>query len=56
MRTGSENEFALSYGAGVAFNITRNWAAVLEWDRTRYRFADRRENVDMYSAGVRYRF
>ncbi|MEW6097955.1 MAG: outer membrane beta-barrel protein [Pseudomonadota bacterium] len=56
VRTGSENEFGLSYGAGVAFNITRNWAAVLEWDRTRYRFADGRENVDMYSAGVRYRF
>lgn len=56
VNTGSERGFGVSYGAGLAFNLSRNWAAVLEWDRTRYRFADGRENVDLYSAGVKYRF
>lgn len=54
--TGNERGFGLSFGAGVSFNLTRNWAAVLEWDRTRYRFEEGRENVDLYSVGVKYRF
>lgn len=56
--TGDDDGFGLSYGAGLSYDFQRsNWAALLEWERHRFKFAgDRREWVEAVSAGVKYRF
>lgn len=54
---GSDTGFGLSYGAGLAFNMTRNWSAVLEWERHEFDFAGNEgQDVDLTSVGVKYRF
>lgn len=50
--SGSEHGFGLSYGAGVQYDFSKTLGARLEWDRARFRFADGRHNVDLYSAGL----
>jgi len=54
--TGSENGFGLHYGAGVGFSLTRTVQLVAEWERHHVDFANGRQDVDIYGAGVRYRF
>ncbi len=53
---GKEDGFGLSYGAGVGFDLTRNWAIVGEWDRHEFRFTTGKDDVDLWSLGVRYKF
>jgi len=55
-RTGRERDFGLSYGLGVAFNVTPQVQVVGEWERHRLSFSDQDQNVSLYSVGVRYRF
>ena len=54
--TGKDDGFGLSYGLGVRWNFTPQWSAVLEWERHRFHFADGRNDVDLTSVGVQYRF
>lgn len=53
---GKANGFGLSYGAGLGYDITRDIQLVAEWDRNRFKFVSGRDDVDMYSAGVRFKF
>jgi OmpA-OmpF porin, OOP family len=54
--TGDENGFGLSYGAGLGYDVSRAVQVVAEWDRNRFKFVSGRDNVDLYSAGVRFKF
>ncbi|WP_440107830.1 outer membrane beta-barrel protein [Acidovorax sp. BL-A-41-H1] len=54
--TGSDSGFGLSYGAGVRWAFNENWAAVLEWERHKMRFADGKSDVDLTTLGVQYRY
>jgi OmpA-OmpF porin, OOP family len=54
---GDENGFGLSYGAGIGVNLSRAWQLVGEWENHRLKFpGNQREDVQMYSLGVKYRF
>lgn len=54
---GRESGWGPTIGLGLSWDISRNWSAVLEWERTRYRFAGGdREGVSATSLGVRYNF
>lgn len=54
--TGKENGLGLSYGAGLGYDITRDIQVLAEWDRNRFKFASGRDNVDMFTAGVKFKF
>lgn len=53
---GKRDDFGLSYGAGLNFTITRQVDVRLDWDRHRFDFTRGKENVDLVSVGVQYRF
>ncbi len=55
--TGSENGFGWSYGAGLAWNFSRNWGLTVDWDRHHLKFVgDDKQDVDVATLGLRYRF
>ena len=55
--TGSESGFGLAYGAGAELNASPHWSFRGDWGRDRLRFAgDERRDVDVWTAGVSYRF
>jgi opacity protein-like surface antigen len=54
--TGDANGFGLSYGAGLGFDVTRDIQVVGEWDRNRFKFVSGREDVDLYTLGVKFMF
>jgi hypothetical protein len=55
--TGDKNGFGTSYGVGGQYDINRDWAAVLQWDRNSMKFAGRgREDIAATSVGVKYKF
>lgn len=54
--TGSDRGFGISYGAGVGFDLARNWQLRGEWDRYRFDFKSGGRDVDMFSIGVAYKF
>jgi opacity protein-like surface antigen len=56
VRTGDEDDFGLSYGAGIGFDLTNNFEVVAEWERHKLRFVGGRENADLVSLGVKYKF
>lgn len=54
---GDESGAGGAYGVGVRFNFTPNWAAVLEYESHKFRFADdRKDDVEFTTLGVQYRF
>lgn len=54
---GKDSGAGPSYGAGLRFNATPNWALVLEWERHEMRFAgDSKRDVSLTTLGVQYRF
>lgn len=54
---GKDSGAGPSYGAGLRFNATPNWALVLEWERHEMRFAgDDKRDVSLTTLGVQYRF
>ena len=55
-RTGRENGFGLSYGAGLRFDIGRDWGIRAEWDRMNFKYRDGRDPADLFSIGAVYRF
>lgn len=54
--TGEENDLGWSYGAGLQFDINRNWAVTGDWDHYRVDFVDRTDDVELLSLGVLYKF
>lgn len=55
--TGDEEGVGASYGVGLNIFFTPNWGAVVEWERHRFEFAgDNKEDVEMTTVGVKYRF
>ena len=56
LRSGNDNGFGLSYGAGFGIDLTRNWAVVAEWDRHRFHFVNGKDDVDLYTVGLRFKF
>lgn len=56
VNTGSENGFGASYGAGLAFDVSKMFQIVAEWDKYRFRTVNGREYAQMYSVGLRYKF
>jgi len=54
---GKEDGFGLSVGAGVSYDFSERWSAVLQWDRHDFKFAGAgRENINATTLGVKYRF
>lgn len=53
---GKDNGFGLSYGLGARWSFTPQWAAVVEWERHKFRFSDGGDEVNMTTVGVQYRF
>ncbi|MCW5625652.1 MAG: hypothetical protein KIT73_13140, partial [Burkholderiales bacterium] len=54
--TVNDDGFVLSYGAGVGWDATDRMQVVLEWDRHRLNFAGGENNINMYTAGLRFKF
>jgi OmpA-OmpF porin, OOP family len=55
-RTGSDNGFGLSYGAGLGYDINPKTQVVVEWDRHDFNYVGGDAGVDMYSVGMKFRF
>lgn len=54
---GNEDGFGLSVGAGVSYDFSERWSAVLQWDRHDFKFAGAgRENINATTVGLKYRF
>lgn len=56
VQTGKEDGFGLSYGLGARWAFTPQWAAVLEWESHKFKFADGNDAVKMTTVGLQYRF
>lgn len=55
--TGNEDGFGLSVGAGISFDFSERWSAVLQWDRHDFKFAGSgRDNINATTVGLKYRF
>ena len=54
--SGEEDGLNWSYGAGVQFDVNRNWAVVGDWDHYRFDYVDRRDDANLYSVGLVYKF
>ena len=56
--SGSDSETAtnFSYGIGGAYNFNKQLSARLEWERFRAEFQSEKEDVDLISIGITYRF
>ena len=54
---GSDKGFGLSYGAGVSYDFTPRFSAVLEWESNDFRFSGSgRDPVRSTSLGLQYRY
>ncbi len=56
VRTGRDDGFGLSYGLGARWAFSPQWAAVVEWERHNFRFADGTDPVKLTTVGLQYRF
>ncbi|MGE0311350.1 MAG: outer membrane beta-barrel protein [Lautropia sp.] len=54
--TGSKTSLSYSYGLGVTFALTRQWAVVAEYERYRFKFTNGSQTLGFTSIGARYRF
>jgi OOP family OmpA-OmpF porin len=54
--TGDRHGLNVSYGAGVQFDVTRNWAIQGDWDHYRFDFADHNDDVQLYSLNLVYKY
>ncbi len=54
--TGDDRGVDWTWGAGATANLTQNWQLRVDWDRYRMDFAGGRDDVDLLSVGVQYRF
>ena len=56
IETGDKSGWGWTYGVGMAFAITPTIQLRADWDRHKLDFAGGREDVDMLSAGLQFRF
>lgn len=56
VRTGKEDGFGLSYGVGARWAFSPQWAAVVEWENHRFKFADGNSDVKLTTVGLQYSF
>jgi opacity protein-like surface antigen len=56
LATGADRGFDWGYGGGAAINVTQNWALRGEWERHRLPFVGGSQNVDLWTAGIQYKF
>jgi len=54
--TGADRGFDWGYGGGANINVTQNWALRGEWERHRLPFVGGSQDVDLWTAGVQYKF
>ena len=54
--SGDRNGWGWTYGAGLAFAITRNLQIRADWDRYKMDFVGGRQDVDLATAGLQWRF
>ncbi len=54
--SGHEDSLRLSYGLGLQVDVNRNWAVRGDWDRYRFEYPDRKDDADLYSIGLVYKF
>jgi OOP family OmpA-OmpF porin len=53
---GDRNGWGWTYGAGLAFNVTRNLQIRADWDRYKLDFVGGRRDIDLATAGLQWRF
>ena len=56
VESGDKSGWGWTYGAGMAFAITPTIQLRADWDRHKLDFVGGRDDVDMLSAGVQFRF
>ena len=56
VESGDKSGWGWTYGVGAAFSLTPTIQIRADWDRHKLDFASGREDVDMLSAGVQFRF
>jgi opacity protein-like surface antigen len=54
--TGHKSGWGWTYGAGATFKVAKNFDIRVDWDRYKLDFVGGREDVDMFSGGVQFRF
>jgi len=54
--TGSKKEWGTKWGLGATWAFTPNWQARVDWDRFRLGFTSGDRDIDLWSAGVQFRF
>jgi OmpA-OmpF porin, OOP family len=53
----SDSSLQPTFGVGASYALTSNLSARIEWERVRVRYAnDQKDDTDLISAGVAYRF
>ena len=53
---GKEDGLGISYGAGLQYDISKSVGLRADWDRYRLKYVGQRENADLYSVGVVFKF
>ena len=54
--SGTGNGWGPSWGVGAGFNLTPQWAIVLDWDQHRFEFPTGKDYVSATTVGVRLKF
>jgi opacity protein-like surface antigen len=52
----ADRGFDWGYGGGAAIHVTQSWALRGEWERHRLPFVGGSQNVDLWTAGIQYKF
>ena len=52
----TDNGWGATYGVGVNYDFTKQFAAVLEWDQTNLSLAGSSDHTNTTSVGLKYRF
>jgi OOP family OmpA-OmpF porin len=53
---GTDHGLNWSYGAGVQFDLSRNWAVQADWDHYRFDYSNQNAGAELYSVNAVYKF